>query len=240
MAIVWPMTGCIRGSLATSTGPNGPQAWSADNHQQAHVGEPVQFSFILIGPYQRRPLDPLGLADYCLVDVCSQRLECEPDPGGRFRFEHVLADAKPGDEIEVTVTAYRQYGQRDIIQVGDQWLRGDSPLDEPDRTVAADSLTLETYQTTVEIELESGAAPFDFESGKLELIAPEGKTMPVYIDRPGRPGFTVGGPDDRGVFSIRYLPDGTQVGVFDLTEALFTVYDRAGQPHRSSVKIPTP
>ncbi|MCH7814458.1 MAG: hypothetical protein IID40_10615 [Planctomycetes bacterium] len=240
MAVACSMVGCIRGSLATSTGPNGPEVWSADNRQQAHVGEPVRFSFILIGPFQRRPLDPLGLADYCLVEVGSRRLECEPDPGGRFRFEYVLADAQPGEEIKVTVTAYRQYGQRDIMRVGDQWLRGDSPLDEPDRTVATDSLILEMYQTTVELELEPGAAPFDFESGKLELIAPGGTTTPVYIDRPGRPGFRVEGPDERGVFWIRYRPDGTQVGVFDRTEALFTVYDRAGQPHRTRVEIPTP
>ena len=63
------LTGCISGSLATSTGPNGPQAWSAASQQDAHVGEEVRFSFILVNPMLDRPMDPYGYVDYCVTSV---------------------------------------------------------------------------------------------------------------------------------------------------------------------------
>ena len=98
-------SGCMRGSLATSTGPNGPQAWSADKSQDAHVGEQVRFSFILVKPWQKGPVDPYGHADYCLADIGGHRVLCEPDWGGRFRFEDDFSDDAPGQTIIVSATA---------------------------------------------------------------------------------------------------------------------------------------
>ena len=232
--------GCIRGSLATSTGPNGPQLWSADNEQQAHVGETVRYSFILISPMQNRPLDPYGYADYCIATVGTQRIACEPDLQGHFRFEHRLTDAKPGDEIKVTATAYRQYGARDFLKVGDSWLRGDSPIDEPDPEVCDDSITLQVYQARVQIELPGGDAPLDQESGKLQLIKSDGTVSSVFIDRPGRPGFEAVGPDQAGDYTIVYLPDGDQLSPSGQTRARFTIHDLTGHPHSAECSIPTP
>ena len=235
-----PLTGCVRGSLATGTGPNGPKAWSADNHQQAHVGEQVRFSFILIDPLLNRLVDPYGYADYCMATVGEHRIQCEPDLGGRFRFEHQLTGAEPGHTIKVTASAYRQYGRRDFMRVGDTWLRGESRFDEPDRRFRSDSLSLHVYQSQVRVRLPASQAPFDFDSGDLRLIKDDGTVSPVYLDRAGRPGFTVEGPDQQGAYTIVYLPNGTELDSCGQTDVRFVVYDLAGQPHSVSGVIPTP
>jgi hypothetical protein len=232
--------GCVRGSLATSTGPNGPHTWCADNRQKAHVGEKVRFSFILINPLMDRPIDPYGYADYCMATVGEDRIQCEPDLGGRFRFEHQLADLEPGRTIQVKATVYRQYGSRDFMQVGEDWMRGESRFDEPDPKVRSDSLSLRIYQAEVEIKLPGGPAPFDFESGKLELVRSDGSISSVYLDRPKCRGFTVEGPDEHGAHTIRYLPQGTEVNPSGQTEARFAAYDLAGQRHTASTMVPTP
>lgn len=233
-------SGCIQGSLATRTGPNGPQLWSADKRQEAHVNETVPFSFILTSPPRDRPLDPYGYADYCVASIGDQRVLCEADLQGHFRFSHRLAEAKPGDETKVTATAYRQYGNRDFIQVGGSWLHGDSPIDEPDRKVCSDSITLRVYQARVEMRLPGGASPFDFESGKLQLLKYDGSVRLVFLDRPGRPGFIASGPDDAGGYTVVYAPDGDELNPSGQTPARFTVYDLAGHPHTVEMMIPTP
>jgi len=233
-------TGCIYGSLATSTGPNGSEAWSADQVQMAHVGETVRFSFILIDGWMGRPLDPYGNADYCLVTIDGQQLECEPDVGGRFRFEHSLNGVKPDQRIRVTATAYRQYGQRDFMKVGNTWLRGDSPYDDPDREVTSDSLDLDTYQARVELAVPAGAAPLEAETGKLELIRDEAKVSNVYVDRLNRPGFTLEGPNEQKVYKAVYLPNGSELNTSGSTEARFTIFDTTGRPYSVTAEIPTP
>jgi len=232
--------GCIHGSLATSTGPNGSGAWSEDRVQQAHAGEKVRYSFILVDPLLKRPVDPYGYADYLVAEVGDHRIQCEPDIGGRFRFEHTLDGVEAGERIKVTATTYRQYGQRDFMKVGGRWLKGDSPFDEPDRPFKSDSLTLEVYETRLEIPLVPDDAELDFESGKLELIRSDGSTVPVYIDRPGRPGFVVAGPDHLGRYLVTYRPAGSQINTAGETVARFTVFDVAGNAHSAEVTLPTP
>ncbi len=232
--------GCIRGSLATSTGPNGPDLWSADDKQQVHVGETVRFSFILVGPWQRRPLDPYGFADYCIADFGERRMVCEPDLGGHFRFSRALSALKAGDSVEITATAYRQYGACDFLEVGDTWLRGESPIDEPDRKVCDDSVTLLAYEAPVEIKLPGGTAPLDAETGKLELVKSDGTVAPVFIGRPGRPGFVLDGPDADGDYTLVYQPRGDEVNPSGHTKACFTIHDLAGHPHTAETLIPTP
>ena len=235
-----PLAGCIRGSLATSTGPNGRQGWSADSRQDAHVGEKVRFSFILVNPFVNRPVDPYGYADYCTATVGRHRVQCEPDLGGRFRFEHLLDGVEDGQTVKVTATAYRQYGRRDFIKVGDTWLRGESRFDEPDRKVHSDSLYLDVYQAQVAIRLPAGATPFEFETGRLELIRGDGMTSRVFADQPGRPGFTVEGPDEQGMYTIAHLPRGTELDSSGQTKARFVVQDLDGQRHTAEAVIPTP
>lgn len=126
------------------------------------------------------------------------------------------------------------------MKVGDTWLRGDSPYDELDEKFVSDSLTLRIYQARVEVWVCQGEMPLDFERGKLELLKSDGVVSSVYLDRPGRPGFKVSGPDDAGCYQVVYLPDGTQLNPAGRTEARLSVYDRADHPHTATVMIPTP
>ncbi len=232
--------GCIRGSLATSTGPNGPTLWSAARKQQAHVGETVRFSFILVDPLRKRALDPYGYADYCIAELGDRRICCEPDMGGRFRFEHRLTGVQADQELEVTATAYRQYGSCDFLPVGETWLRGESPVDDPDRRVCDDSVKLRVYQARVEMKLPAGPSPVDWESGKLELFRDDGTVTPVFIDRPGRPGFAAQGPNQDGGCTVVYLPDGDELNSSGQTRAHLSVHDLAGHPHSAECLVPTP
>ena len=232
--------GCLSGSLATSTGPNGPHGWCTAKKQQAHVGETVKYSFILVQPFGKRPIAPYGYADYCVATIGQERVECEPDPGGRFRFEHQLVGVNAGDKVKVSATAYRQYSQRDFMKIGETWVRGDSPYDEPDEKFTSDSLTLQIYQVRVEIPVCQEQVPLNFDAGRLELIKSDGTVSSVYLDHPGRGGYSVSGPDDSGCYTVVYLPDGTQLNPAGQTQARFTVDDRAGHPHTAGVMIPTP
>ena len=235
--------GCLSGSLATNTGPTGPHGWCTAKDQQAHVGEKVGYSFILKHPFHKRPIAPYGYADYCVATIGRERVECEVDPGGRFRFQHRLTAVSPGEQVKVQATAYRQYGQRDFMKVGDTWLRGDSPYDELDEKFVSDSLTLQIYQARVEVWICQGEMPLDFERGKLELVKSDGGDAGDAgpdDDRPGRPGFKVSGPDDAGCYQVVYLPDGTQLNPAGRTEARLSVYDRADHPHTATVMILTP
>ena len=106
--------GCISSSLATSTGPLRPGAsWSVAAHQRVHVGEEVKFDVILEKTMHRRPISPLGIADYCVVLLGDKRIEVEPDWRGHFTFSHRFIDVRPGSEIIVETKLYRQKGRRD-------------------------------------------------------------------------------------------------------------------------------
>jgi hypothetical protein len=175
-----------------------------------------------------------------VASIGDQRVLCEADLQGHFRFEQRLPRARPGDEIEVVATAYRQHGTRDFIQVGDSWLHGESPIDAADDKVCSDSITLRVYQARVEMHLAAGAAPMDFESGKLELTKHDGSVTSVFIDRPGRRGFVASGPDQAGGYTVVYLPDGDELNPSGRTPARFTVYDLAGHRHSVEMMVPTP
>lgn len=229
--------GCVQGSLATSTGP---ALWSAQKTQQAHVGETVLFDFILISRLQNRPLDPYGFADYCMAQIGDDRVQCEPDLNGHFSFEHQLTDVQAGQQIEVTVTAYRQFGSRDFIQVGKKWLHGDSSIDEPDRKVCKSQVTLVVYQVRLEAQLTVGDSPLDPESGKLRLFGPNEQIVSIFIDRPNRPGFALSGPDQAGQYTLVYEPAGNQIAPSGQTKAHFMVYDLAGQQHDFDFLLDTP
>ena len=241
VALAWVgLGGCIRGSLATNTGPNGPHGWSTDNRQDAHVGETVGFSFILVKPFSKKPIAPYGYVDYCLATVGNRRVECECDLGGRFRFEHPLGEVEPDRQVEIKVIAYRQYGKRDFMLVGDTWMRGHSPYDQPDAKFASDALTLRIYQAKVELRICEQETPLDIDRGRLELIKADGTVSTVSPSRPGRPGFDVSGPDDQGCYSMVYLPDGRQLAPAGTTVARLTVPDRSGHPHTVEDLIETP
>jgi len=238
--------GCVSASLGTNTGPRPPQQrWSVAAKQMAHVGETVQFDFVLTD-FWGRFVAPTGLADYCVTMIGSERAEAEPDERGHFRFSYAFDRTRPGEKVPVTATAYQQRGSRDHMKIRGQWLTADSPYAEPDRKIAGDSIQLTIYQTKVEMKIVRPADDLDPESGVLRLqrldgtAAPVYTGTPVYIDKPGRPGFRLDGPEPNGYYRVKYQPTGEQLNPSGTTEVEFSVYDLGGQRHVVSQTLSTP
>jgi hypothetical protein len=245
--------GCVSASLGTNTGPHPPQQrWSIAAKQMAHVGETVQFDFVLTD-FWGRFVAPTGLADYCVAvpsrlrtGIGDERIETEPDAKGHFRFSYTLDSLRAGEKIKLTATAYQQRGSRDHMKIRGQWLTADSPYAEPDRKIAGDSIQLTIYQAKVEMKIVRPADDLDPESGVLRLqrldgtAAPVYTGSPVYIDKPGRPGFRLDGPEPNGYYRVEYQPTGEQLNPTGTTEAEFSVYDLGGQRHVVSQTLSTP
>jgi len=231
--------GCISGSLATSTGQRPPGfVWSPDKRQAAHVGETVEFDFVLTDWLGRR-VDPTGIADYCVAQFDRERIEVELHPNGYFRFARPINFAS-GTSLKVDMTAYRQLAGRDLIKVGDQWVAGNSPFEQPDRKVASDSVTLDVYQSDIRLRMPSPPDDLDLETGVMRIYRDDGSNTSVYIDRPGRPGFTITGPGPDGFYEINFQPAGHMVNNHGTTKVDFLIHDLAGQRHGLSVTIDTP
>lgn len=234
------MGGCVSGSLATNTGPKPPgYDWSDAPKQMAHVGESVEFDFVLQDGF-RRFVNPSGVADYAAVFVHGDRIETEPDLYGHFPFTYTLDHAPPGAIVEVRAVAYRQRGSRDYMKVGDEWLRADSPYHLPDKEVAQDTIKFVIYAAFVELAIARPPIDLDPVSGVLHIRRSDGSISSVYIDRPHRRGFTISDPEADGLYHIRYRPDGVEVNPVGTTEVRVTIHDLSGHPHEASTTIDTP
>lgn len=232
-------SGCITGSLATSTGPR-PEgfAWSPDKQQYAHVGEDVSFDFVLTNRFGGF-VDPVGIVDYGVARFDGERIEMELDPTGHLTFTRSISAAS-GDSLEVSVSAYRQLAARDQIKVGDEWIHSNSPFEQPDEKVAEDVVTLLVYQAEVRLRIPSPPDDLDPETGVMRFHRKGGVSTPVYIDRPGRPGFRITGPDPDAYYTVTYYPPGNVLNDHGSTKVDFTIYDLSGQRHEVSQEIETP
>lgn len=235
------LSGCSSGSLASSTGPKPAEnRWSTARRQQVHFGEEVRFDFVLQNGAGRL-VQPFGLADYCATIIGNERIEAEADPVGHFQFSYVFDDFPPGATVKITTTAYQQRGGRDFMRIRGTWLPSDSPFNERDRKVATRaSLNLTVYQATIDLTFTAADDDLDPETGVLRIRKSDGSMTAIYEDRPGRPGFTLTGPDANGRYHVRYDPDGRQLNPTGTTDVAFLIYDRAGQVHEASAAIDTP
>ena len=232
--------GCVRGSLASDTGPRPPAwQWSTARRQMVHVGEQVRFDFVLQDAFGRF-VHPLGLADYCTVGIGEEHIETTADAAGHFQFMYRFDQERPGDQVDVKATAYRQRGGRDFMKVRSQWLKSDSPYEIADRKVATDSIRFTVYEATIDLTLVKPAHDLEPESGILRIRRTDGATTSVYIDQPGRPGFTLSGPDADQRYRIRYRPKGNELNPTGTTEVDLTIYDRSGNEHDVSISLETP
>lgn len=204
-----------------------------------HVGERVEFDFVLRDALNRF-VPPDGLADYSTATIGSKRVETVPDPLGHFSFSHVFDDTAPGEQITVAVSAFRQRGERDYMRVGEQWLAADSPFAEPDKKGPGDSVRLTVYRSVVELELPRPPDDFDPQTGVLRLRRLDGTTTSVYLQRSGRHGFALRGPEPDGRYRITYYPKGHEVNPTGKTDVTFTIYDVSGRRHVKTLQIDTP
>lgn len=231
--------GCVSGSLASGTGPRPPGSlWSVASRQRAHVGERVRFDFAIIDWIGQR-LEPAGRVDYVAARFGVERIEVEPDSGGRFQFELEVPSAA-GKRVVVDVAAYRRVGRRDRVFAGGDWRRVSAETDAPDELVARDAIELDVYQSEVVLRLDRPLEPFDVESGVLRLKPTDDEVVSVYAGRSGRRGFRMTGPDGDGRFEIRYEPGGQEVRSVGVTPVEFVILDRSGLRHEVSAMIDTP
>ena len=207
--------------------------------QSAHVGEQVHFDFVLTD-WRGRFVGPTGLADYCVAMIGGERVEAEPDGNGHFQFSYILDRVRAGEELKVTATAFEQLDSRDFMYVGTQWLKADSPYARPDHRIAGDAVLLTVYQSTVDLRIPRPADDLDPESGVLRFQCLDGGCDPVYWDRPGRPGFRIGGPGADGYYRVEYQPTGGQLNPTGTTDVEFTAYDFGGQRHVVTQTLNTP
>jgi hypothetical protein len=232
--------GCISASLATSTGPRPPgHTWSVEGRQMVHVGEEVRFDFVL-QDWRKRFIDPTGVADYCVVTLEGERHEVGPDLMGHFQFSHLFDRVEPGRDVNVEAIAMRQRGHRDFMRIRGQWEHSDSPYEEADQAIAGDSVRLLVYERPIALRVVRPADDLDPETGVLKIRRDNGPTTSVFIDRPGRPGFTIIGPEPDGFYRITYRPKGSELNPIGVTEVELTIYDMVGQPHYASTTLETP
>lgn len=235
------LSGCVSGSLASSTGSHpGPTGWSVAPRQQVHVGETVRFDFVLTQPGSGRMIDPIGLVDYCVVAIGSDRIHVDADALGHFLFAYTFSDFRPGEETVVEARAYRIRGYRDHMNIAGEWVRSQSPSDLPDRIVIADSIRMTVYALTFELQVLSPESPLEGESGVLRIQRRDGSETLRYIDRPHRPGFTVEGPDARGTYVIRYAVQGDELNSTGKTPVEFVIHDRTGKRIAEARVLDTP
>ena len=232
--------GCTFASLASTTGPVPPGGtWSTAPKQRVHLGETVRFDFLLVD-WLSNPIDPLGIADYCVVFIDGERIETEPDARGHFRFTHKFVQLAPGDRVTVQADAYRQRAHRDFMKVAGEWLTSESPYEISDSRVAGARLTFEVYEAVIELTIDRPAFDLDPDSGVLRIRRRDGRVVSVYSNKPGRAGFLLTGPDADGRYQVTYRPGGDELNPNGTTEIEFEVYDVSRTSHRITTRIETP
>jgi len=232
--------GCVGGSLATNSGPRSAGSrWSAAANQKIHVGETVEFDFVLHDAWQRF-VRPGGIADYCVLQIGDKRVEAIPGPYGHFDFTHTFEDVAPGAVIDVKVEAFRQRGAKDFVEIGELWMPTEAFSRDPDASVCRDKIRLTAYQSAVSFQVARPADDFDPATGVLRLRKPDGKTTSVYVNRPTRRGFILDGPEPAGYYRVRYQPRGFEVAHTGTTAVTFTIYDVGGQRHVTQLELDTP
>jgi len=240
LAIVSSAAGCatLPGSLATDSGPS-PLEWSEADHQFVHVGERVHFSFAMAKDSRKKvAVNPVGLTDYCIAQVGDERIEATLTADGHYRFAADMSGRRHGDVIDVSAAAYRTYGTRDIMKVGENWVRADSPSDHPDKLVSHDDVRLTVYQSRIELPCERPGRDLDMTTGRLELVRADGTTAQVLPD--GEGGFTYTGPGADGRYVVVYEPRADELNKKGTTAVRFRVHDTAGNPHMFDAVLNTP
>ncbi len=233
-------TGCLSGSLATSSGGTDGGTWSIAKRQSIHVGETVEFSFVLKKPLSNDSIDAGGIADYCAFSIGGNRVEAELDETGGFKAEYTFSGVEDGAQIAVAASAFSTQDDRDFMQISGKWLQTESPYNKPDRRVASASVTLTVYQSIVRFKLPKPEDAYDLGTGKLTFRCAEDRLVSVFEHRPPRVGFEISDENADGSRWVAYLPTGDQLNPTGTTEVEFSIYDVAGNRMTFTDTIETP
>lgn len=230
----------LPGSLATDSGPS-PLEWSEANHQFVHVGERVRFSFVMARDSRKKnAINPLGLVDYCIGNVGGERIEATLTDTGHYRFMSDMSDRRPGEVIDVSAAAYRTRGTRDVMKIGDTWVRADAPSDQPDRLLSRDRLRLTVYKSRIELPCKRPLTDLDMDTGHLEIRRADGSVTEVLSNGSGGGGFAHTGPDADGLYHVLYEPRASELNKNGMTAIRFRVRDTANNPHVFDAVLKTP
>lgn len=233
-------SGCLSGSLATSSGGTDGGKWSIARRQQVHVGETVEFSFVLKKAMSKDSIDAHGIADYCVFSIGGERVEAEIDEAGGFKTEFNFADAEDGRQVEVVASAYSTQDDRDFMQIAGKWLQTESPYNKPDRRIASASVLLNVYQSVVRFKLPKPEDAYDMGTGKLTFRCEGDRLVSVFEHRPPRNGFEISDENADGSRWVAYLPTGDQLNPSGTTDVEFSIYDVAGNRMTFTETLQTP
>lgn len=126
------------------------------------------------------------------------------------------------------------------MKIAGQWMRNDSPFELSDRKGASDSITLTVYESPIELAVATAGTPLDPDTAVLRIRKSPDSAVSILVDRPDRPGFSLGEPGKNGSCILRYMPHGDELNPFGRTEIEFTVRDVAGRTFRVQSVIETP
>lgn len=238
--VIMSITGCVAGSLATNTGPMFKGClWSEAKKQKVHVGETVHFEFVLHDGFGSL-VEPRGIADYCVAQIESDRIDVEPDEKGRFRFSLSFERFVEGEKITVTVCAKKQVSQRDFLKVGGRWLKNENDKDRQDRVASKNKVELLVYQSKVSFAIDNAIEPMDAAGGVLRLRKSDGTIACIYADRPEKRGFKISEGDRLRSYTVTYEPRGSEVNPTGQTAAELSISDIHGRPRLLTATFPTP
>jgi hypothetical protein len=233
-------SGCLSGSLATSSGGTDGGKWSIAKRQRIHVGETVEFSFVLKKTLGNDSIDAHGIADYCAFSIGGNRVEAEIDDTGGFKVEYTFADVEDGGQVEVVASAFSTQDDRDFMQIAGKWLQTESPYNKPDKRVAAASVLLTAYQSVVRFKLPKPEHAYDLGTGKMTFHCEGDRLISVFEHRPPRVGFEISEESADGSRWVAYLPTGDHLNPTGTTDVEFSIYDVAGNRLTFTDTLQTP
>jgi hypothetical protein len=226
----------MSGSLATSTGPQGPKDWSVEKLQHAHVGENVRFQFVVIDVFRGVPVG--NMADYVVWEVGGVPEVTAADPDGRYQLTHEMPTTAAGN-VAVSATAYRMRGSQDTQVINGRLIQRGNPNDSPDAWVASDRLTVRVYQSEVRFDVPAQTPPCLWTTALLTFETERGVET-ILPQRPGRDGFAILSDDQGGNTVVTCSPPAEVLRTNGTTQARLLVQDEAGQQHVFETVLDTP
>jgi hypothetical protein len=185
----------------------------------------------------------VGTCDYAVMhDESNGRYEdCGPCLGEQFEWKYAVGEAGPAESpIRITVAGYLQQRSRDRMPLGGEMVDGQREGDEPDLKLAQASVLVQVYQSVVEIAVKMPQGRPDWSLTRLTVTREDGQQTRMRQKATGERGFTVSGPDEAGIWHVRYEPKAAEVNRSGETAAELQVADEQGQLTSFRQRFATP